>query len=518
MVTKAVIDTLIAEAGGEGEAGLIAAAWAIQQRAAARGQTIDEVIRSGFDGFTNPGAGAQKSQQDPALRAKVEQIMRGVQSGDIPNPVPGADHFLSGDVMPSWAKGMKHVATVGGHRFYASGNVPKASQGRAISANDLPAVASELSVNRAVQGMPTPRSPNPSNPPLPQPRPARTADVPLPRLDPRQPNRMDIAAGEPVVTERRLPPIVPNGVSYAGQERGPATAPRKPVVTPTPAQAEAATGFRLPGQSAPSGGSFAGQERGPVTVPRSSQAAPTAEQVRAATGLRVDVQPRQSTPALTRRQEERADNVQIAPRPSGPSSPPKSQDRLAPTAPAIVPRSGTVQPTRQQVEQGTGFRLPPAQVTPPGMPTPVSQRPASPLTEEVEVENPAYARLLERVKQGEIAMQGISANGQGRSRDALVQQQQALKDLEAARQQLAQTQRTIAVQQPVRQSVPVSVPRSSSTKERREAAATVTGVSTGRSYTVGQVYNNGNGSFRTNADGTFTNIKNNVTLLGSSKR
>jgi hypothetical protein len=476
MVTKAVIDTLIAEAGGEGDVGLIAAAWAIQQRAAARGQSIDQVVRSGFDGFTNPGPGAQKSQQDPALRAKVEQIMRGVQSGDIPNPVPGADHFLSGDVMPSWAKGMKHVATVGGHRFYASGNVPKASQGRAISANDLPAVASELSVNRAVQGMPTPRSPNPSNPPLPQPRPARTADVPLPRLDPRQPNRMDIAAGEPVVTERRLPPIVPNGVTYAGQERG------------------------------------------PVTVPRSSQAAPTAEQVRAATGLRVDVQPRQSTPALTRRQEERADNVQIAPRPSGPSSPPKSQDRLAPTAPAIVPRSGTVQPARQQVEAGTGFRLPPAQVTPPGMPTPVSQRPASPLTEEVEVENPAYARLLERVKQGEIVMQGISASGQGRSRDALVQQQQALKDLEAARQQLAQTQRTIAVQQPVRQSVPVSVPRSSSTKERREAAATITGVSTGRSYTVGQVYTNGNGSFRANADGSFTNIKNNVTLPGSSKR
>lgn len=152
MASKAVIDTLIAEAGGEGEEGLIAAAWAIQQRAAANGVTIDQVVKSGFDGYTNPGSGAVKAQQDPALRSKVEQIMSRVESGEISNPVPGADHFLSGDVMPSWAKGMKLVATIGGHRFYASGKVPETAQGNSVATQlsvrqaPTPAVASPVTV------------------------------------------------------------------------------------------------------------------------------------------------------------------------------------------------------------------------------------------------------------------------------------------------------------------------------------------------------------------------------------
>jgi hypothetical protein len=158
MASKDVIDTLIAEAGGEGEAGLIAAAWAIQQRAAARGQTIDQVIKSGFDGYSNPGSGAVKAQQDPRLRAKVEQIMTGVQNGTIPNPVPGADHFLSGDVQPSWLKGMKPVATIGGHRFYASGNVPQSAYGPLIPPGELPEVATALAT------APTPRPPLPVTP------------------------------------------------------------------------------------------------------------------------------------------------------------------------------------------------------------------------------------------------------------------------------------------------------------------------------------------------------------------
>lgn len=149
MVSKAVIDTLIAEAGGEGEEGLIAAAWAIQQRAAARGVSIDRVVKSGFDGYTNPGSGSKAAQSDAGLRRRVEQIMTGVEAGTIPNPVPGADHFLSGDVMPTWAKGMKLVATIGGHRFYASGKVPDSAQGGSV--------ATQLDTARAA---PTPAKPS----------------------------------------------------------------------------------------------------------------------------------------------------------------------------------------------------------------------------------------------------------------------------------------------------------------------------------------------------------------------
>lgn len=175
MASADVINTLIAEAGGEGDAGLIAAAWAIQQRAAARGQTIDQVIKSGFDGYSNPGSGAVRAQQDPRLRAKVEQIVTGVQNGTIPNPVPGADHFLSGDAMPSWAKGMKPVATIGGHRFYASGDVPQEAYGPLIPPGELPEVAS---LTDTVPGRPVPVTPSPqmntmrSPPPLPPSRPS----------------------------------------------------------------------------------------------------------------------------------------------------------------------------------------------------------------------------------------------------------------------------------------------------------------------------------------------------------
>lgn len=129
-----VIDTIIAEAGGEGDKGITAAVWSIVQRAAARGQTLDQVIKSGFDGYSNPGSGSRKAQQSPAMRNKVQGILTGVQNGSIPNPVPGADHFLSGTKTPSWAKNMTPVATIGGHRFYASGNVPKSAQGTALQA------------------------------------------------------------------------------------------------------------------------------------------------------------------------------------------------------------------------------------------------------------------------------------------------------------------------------------------------------------------------------------------------
>jgi len=161
MASADVINTLIAEAGGEGDQGLIAAAWAIQQRAAARGQTIDQVIKSGFDGYSNPGSGSVRAQQNPRLRAKVEQILAGVQNGTIPNPVPGADHFLSGDVMPSWAKSMTPVATIGGHRFYASGNVPQAAYGPLVPPGEIPQVASRTDTVPPRQA-PMPVTPSPT--------------------------------------------------------------------------------------------------------------------------------------------------------------------------------------------------------------------------------------------------------------------------------------------------------------------------------------------------------------------
>lgn len=343
MVTRAVIDTIIAEAGGEGDEGITAAAWAIQQRAAARNQSIDEVVRSGFDGFTNPGSGAVRSQQDPAMRARVEQIMRGVQDGSIPNPVPGADHFLSGDVMPSWARGMQHVATIGGHRFYASGNVPRTAQGAPRPPADIPEVASELSVNRPVPPrMPTPVSQRPARatPPLPAPRPVRAAEQPQ---------------------------------TYPPQ--------------------------RLPSLPPPSSG-----------APRS----------------------------LTRN-EQRADNGQTRP----------------PVAPRPAPAAQTP-PTQQQAEAATGFRL------------------GGTTTRDVQVANPAYERMMQRVRQGELELQGISPSGQAMSRDAKARYDEAVAALAQQRAQLAALPQQVTVQQTVRQPVPAQPPTAAPVSAPVPVAAAVT--------------------------------------------
>lgn len=324
-------------------------------------------------------------------------------------------------------------------------------------------VASEVSITpRAAQGMPTPASerPLPRNPPLPQPRPVMSDD-------PGGGTTPPVAI---IPSVQRLPPIVPGGISYAGQERGPVTVARQPSATPTKAQVEAATGFRLPGVT-------------PV--------------------------------ASMTREEQRADNGQtrppVTPRAPatvpGPSAAPKSQDRLAPSAPGITPVSGTAQPNKQQVEAGTGFRLPAPQanVT---LPTPVTQRPSSPLVKDVEVENPAYAALLKRIQQGEIELRGISPSGMAMSRDAKVRYDASKKALEEAQARLAQTQRTITVQQQVRQSaapLKVVVQGGNNSGGGGGAAPSFTGVSSGKTYTPGQQYQMGGDTYTANANGGFTN-------------
>lgn len=325
-------------------------------------------------------------------------------------------------------------------------------------------VGSQLDVApRAAQGMPTPASerPLPRNPPLPQPRPIMGSD-------PGGGTTQRVAEIPTVQQPQRLPPIVPGGVSYAGQERGPVMAPRQPSATPTKAQVEAATGFRLPGVT-------------PV-------ASMTREEQRADNG--------QTRPAVTPRAV------------PGPSAPPKTQDRLDTGQAGITPVSGTAQPNKQQVEAGTGFRLPTPQ-TNVTMPTPATQRPSSPLVKDVEVENPAYAALLKRIQQGEIEMRGISPSGMAMSRDARARYDASKKALEEAQARLAQTQRTITVQQPVRQSVaPLKVVvqgGNNSGGGGGGAAPSFTGTSSGKTYVAGQQYQMGGDTYTANANGGFTN-------------
>lgn len=346
MASKAVIDTLIAEAGGEGEEGLIAAAWAIQQRAAANGVSIDKVVRSGFDGFTNPGSGAVKAQADPALRARVEQIMSGVESGEIPNPVPRADHFLSGDVMPSWAKGMELVATVGGHRFYASGKVPESAVGNSVGAKldvarpaPTPAVASRaVTVARNQQNL-TPAADAGNT--------TRTAAASfLTRDGAGVTSPVDTVMGKEMTTR------LPSGVSASDKARGQSGTKPQP---PSPPRPPVAPRRYTPG-SAPT------PPAAPVKPSASDKARAAAVAPRAVTP------PSSGKSASSNIASARSEQAAArGPKPAaviaaqslipGPNAPVKSQERLpsvllAHTTPSIV------QPTQAQLEAGTGFRLP----------------------------------------------------------------------------------------------------------------------------------------------------------------
>jgi len=118
-----VIDAIIAEALGEGPAGMAAVAHVIATRAAQTGKTPEQIVNEAgqFSGVSNPGSSVAKSMHDPAVRAQVQQIWNGVTSGQIPNPFPGADHFKTSAVNPSWAGTYTKAGELGGHQFYASG-------------------------------------------------------------------------------------------------------------------------------------------------------------------------------------------------------------------------------------------------------------------------------------------------------------------------------------------------------------------------------------------------------------
>lgn len=133
-----LVNTVIAEAGGEGPEGMAAVTAVIKNRAARRNQGIGDVVRAPkqFEGYENPGAGSQRAQQDPNVRAQAEQIVNGVLDGSVPDVTGGADHFKNDTVDPDWSHKMPAVARIGGQTFYNSeggtGRKPKAPAAQAI--------------------------------------------------------------------------------------------------------------------------------------------------------------------------------------------------------------------------------------------------------------------------------------------------------------------------------------------------------------------------------------------------
>lgn len=187
-IPKSVIDTLIAEAAGEGEEGMRRVAETILNRSAIRNLTPDQVVRQAnqYTGWSAPGPAAVQAQNNAAVRALAEQAYRlALEPGD---PTGGADHYFNPSIVqPRWANSMTPTGEYGGHAFYSS---------RPIPPGEIPnAVASALSVTPTPRVAPNPVTMSPDlslmrnplmsssarnaqvTPMLPRPRPASPMDI-----------------------------------------------------------------------------------------------------------------------------------------------------------------------------------------------------------------------------------------------------------------------------------------------------------------------------------------------------
>lgn len=146
-ISKAIIDTLIAEAGGQGEESMRRVAETILNRSAIRGLTPEQVVQQPYqyNGYSNPGPLARQAQNNPAVQAAAQAAWQtALQPGD---PTGGADHYYAPGTIsqPSWARNMTPTGSYGGHNYYTS---------RPIPPGEIPnAVGTALSV--------TPSAPNP---------------------------------------------------------------------------------------------------------------------------------------------------------------------------------------------------------------------------------------------------------------------------------------------------------------------------------------------------------------------
>lgn len=126
MVDSRVIDTIIAEAGGD-VAGLQAVSAIINNRAQQWGLTPLQVVQQAgqFQGYSNPGSASKRAQLDAGVRSKAEKAFTDIATGRVADPTKGGLSFRSA----SAAKGMPAphgTKTISGNTF-ALGNTPSSA-------------------------------------------------------------------------------------------------------------------------------------------------------------------------------------------------------------------------------------------------------------------------------------------------------------------------------------------------------------------------------------------------------
>jgi spore germination cell wall hydrolase CwlJ-like protein len=119
---EAVAAVLLAEARGEGLAGMRAVAEVIRCRADLQGTSMLAVLKPGtfssLNGTSIPAL-IRRFSRHP-LYAQALQIAKTAynQPHQLGNQTRGATHFTQKSEKPHWSKGLFPVATIGQHAFY----------------------------------------------------------------------------------------------------------------------------------------------------------------------------------------------------------------------------------------------------------------------------------------------------------------------------------------------------------------------------------------------------------------
>lgn len=126
----ALAATIYGEARNQNTIGKAAVGYSALTRANMAGVSVSDAVygsvspKYGQYSFANPKdknarAVARAPANDPNGWADAVETAKGVLSGSIENPVPGATHYKANYAKAGWAKKAKNLGKVGGHTFYA---------------------------------------------------------------------------------------------------------------------------------------------------------------------------------------------------------------------------------------------------------------------------------------------------------------------------------------------------------------------------------------------------------------
>lgn len=113
------VQTILAEAVGEGLEGMIAVGNVIRNRAEYRGQTVEQVCLAPKQFICWNKRGYVDNFIKKLDTSSIQLARDAWQVSGTEDVTRGADHYYASYIMkPSWARSMRHTVTIGRHQFY----------------------------------------------------------------------------------------------------------------------------------------------------------------------------------------------------------------------------------------------------------------------------------------------------------------------------------------------------------------------------------------------------------------